>query len=167
MLNFWKGVEQVEQTHHGSPPKLEDDMGRLADWWIVTGLARSFAGGISPRVFFCVKKMHPMFFCCMSSHVMKQFVKLNSMMSELNSNCFTTNKIIQNPYIHPSAMVRSVLFVALCENGTCWSQQKKTQIWCNWRVSPQPAPHGSYGNLKYPLQSHFWRCVSFSLCRIC
>ena len=106
-----EGVEQVEQTHHGSPPKLEDDMGRLADWR--SHRTRSqLCGRNFPTVFFCVKKMHPMFFCCMMScHETICKIKQHDIRIEFQ---FFHNK--QHPYIHPSAMVRSVLFVALCEN---------------------------------------------------
>lgn len=62
MLNFWEGVEQVEQTHHGKPRE------RLRNWrmtWsigrLVVTVARSFALEF-PHGFFLCEKMQPMFF---------------------------------------------------------------------------------------------------------
>ena len=143
MLNFWRVLNKLNKRIMA---RLRNWRMTWVDWQIggVTGLARSCAGGISPRFFSVWKKCIRCFFAAWC-HVMKQFVKLNSTISELNSNFFTTNNIhisIHLPWWDQFCLLR---FARMIGSGTCWSQQKKSKT-VQLETPPQPAPHWSYAN---------------------
>lgn len=110
--------------------------GRLADE-VVTGLARSFAVGISPLCFFPVWKKCIRCFCCcmMSCHETICKIKQHDIRIEFH---FFHNKQNHTKIIFPSICHGEISYVCCAlrvsiGSGTCWSQQKKNAKWCNWR----------------------------------
>lgn len=140
--------------------------GRLADWssQSLAVLLWNF-----PTVFFCVKKCNRCFllhdFMSWTICKIKQHdIRIEFQFFSQQTKSYKIQISIHLPWWDQFYLLR---FASLIGSGTCWSQQKKQQNGATGECLHSQLHMDPYGNLKYPLQSHFWRCFSFSLCRIC
>lgn len=137
--------------------------GRLADWssQSLAVLLWNF-----PTVFFCVKKCNRCFllhdFMSWTICKIKQHdIRIEFQFFSQQTKSYKIQISIHLPWWDQFYLLR---FASLIGSGTCWSQQKKTAKWCNWRVSPQPAPHGSLWELKIsPTKSFLKMFFLFSM----